>query len=294
VPPPALPPPVLALLAAAGFGCSAVLVRRGLFHAAPLAATLVSVVFTTLVVCGLAAATAPVSRLLTWQILPFVVAGTVTPGLSRLALFLGVHRIGVGRAMPLVSTAPAFAVFLATAALGERPSAPLLAGVAAIIVGGAMLAWRTGSDLPWRRRDLIFPLAAALGFAVRDNIFRWGFRDYEEPLLAAAAAALASLAVMGTDGTGARGTGRLRLDRAAWGFLAASGLADAVAYVLTLRAFKGGEVSVISPLVSTHGIFALALTAIFLRDLERVTWRLVTGAALIVLGSVAILRAASP
>jgi drug/metabolite transporter (DMT)-like permease len=50
-------------------------------------------------------------------------------------------------------------------------------------------------------------------------------------------------------------------------------------------------VSIVSPLVSTHGLFAVALAAVFLRDLERVTWRLVVATVLIVAGILVVVRA---
>lgn len=277
-------PPALALFAAVGFGCSAVLLRRALGRTTPLAAAIVSVTFTTVFVCLLALSTSPVSRLFTWRITPFLLAGVIAPGLSRLAYFSGIQRVGVARALPLVSTSPVFAVLLAVLLLGERPSWSLFAGAGCIVVGGFLLAGRARTDAPWRRRDLILPLLAALGFAVRDNIFRFGFKDYAEPTLAAAAAALSSLVVMWLVAATQRTSGHVRFSGMALGFLAASGLAEALAYVSMLRAFSGGQVSVVSPLVNTHGMFAVVLTAIFLRDLERVTWRVTTAAALIVVG----------
>ena len=286
-------PPALALFAAVGFGCAGVLLRRALAQATPLAAAIVSVSFTTVFVCLLALATAPVSRLFTWRIAPFLLAGIIAPGLSRLAYFFGIHRVGVARTMPLVSTSPVFAVILAVALLGERLSWPLVAGIGCIVVGGTLLAGRGRADMPWRRRDLLLPVLAALGFAVRDNIFRFGFRDYDEPLLAATAAALSSLVVMWLVGATQWNTGHIRVSRAALIFLAGAGLAEALAYVSMLRAFSRGDVSVVSPLANTHGLFAVTLTAIFLRDLERVTWRLVTASALIVAGIFAVLRAVS-
>ena len=277
-------PPALALFAAAGFGCAAVLLRRALAQASPLAAAIVSVSFTTIFVCLLALTTASVSRLATWRIAPFVIAGIVAPGLARLAYFFGIQRVGVARATPLVSTSPDFSVIIAIALLGERQPWPLFVGVACIVVGGILLAARGRTDSPWRRRDLVFPLLAAVGFAVRDNIFRFGFREYAEPILAATAAALASFVVMWLVGVAQHETGHLRLTRSALGFLAAAGLSEALAYVSMLRAFSVGAVSVVSPLVNTHGMFTVLLTAIFLRDVERITWRIATAAAMIVVG----------
>jgi len=286
-------PVVLALLAAVGFGCAGIFIRRALAYASPLAAAMVSVSFTTALVCLLAVATAPVSQIFTSRIMAFVVAGFLAPGLARLGMFIGIHRIGVARAMPVVSTTPALAVLIAIAALGERPSAWLLLGVICIVGGGILLARRGETRGGWLPRDLVFPLLAALGFALRDNIFRLGFRHYDDPTLAAAAAAVASLAVMGAVAVFQRGAGSIRITGAAFPFLAASGLAEAFGYLTALRAFKGGDVSVVSPLVSTYGLVALVLAALFLRDLERVSLRVVLAAALIVSGVFVVMRSVS-
>ena len=56
------------------------------------------------------------------------------------------------------------------------------------------------------------------------------------------------------------------------------------------RALAIGEVSVVSPLVSAHSIVAIVLAAVFLRDLERVTWRIVLAAVLIVAGVAVVMR----
>lgn len=254
---------------------------------------MVSVSFTTVFVCLLALATAPVERLFTWRISPFLVAGLLAPGLARLAYFVGVARVGVARAMPLASTAPVFAVLVAMIALGERPSPIVLLGVACIAAGGALVAARDRTSGAWRRIDLVFPLLGALGFALRDNIFRYGFRRYDEPLLAAAAAAVASAVIMGFVVLLSLRAGRATLPGRGLALLAASAFSEALAYITALRAFQHGNVSIVSPLVNTYGLFAIVLAAIFLRDLERVTWRLVVAALLIVAGILVVARAGS-
>lgn len=276
--------PLLALLAAFAFGVAGVLLKRGLQYATPLTAALVSVTFTTALVWLVAAATRELSLVLTVKILPFLVAGLVAPGLARLALFVGVDRIGVSRAAPLVATAPLFSVGMAILFLAERPSWMLLVGAAAIVAGGILLSQRGLADRSWRRRDLVFPLLGALGFAFRDNISRYGFREYSDPVIAAAVATLTSLAVMWLFAGLLARRGRLRLEGIGLGFLAFSGLAEGLAYITMWRALALGEVSVVSPLVNAQSIFAVALAAVFLRDLERVTWRIVVAAGLIVAG----------
>src|SRR4029077_120986 len=91
-----------ALAASFLFGVGGVLSRRGLQHANPLAAAVVSVTVTTAFVWCLTLLSGPVSRLFTWKIWPFLVGGLVAPGLSRLMSFVGIDRIGGARASSLV------------------------------------------------------------------------------------------------------------------------------------------------------------------------------------------------
>jgi len=282
--------PLLALAASVLFGVGGVLSRRGLQHANPLAAAVVSITVTTAFVWGLTLLSGPVSRLFTWRVWPFLVGGLVAPGLARLMSFVGIGRIGVARTTSLMAAAPLFAVVIAMACLGERPTPVLLLGAAAIVGGGVLLALRSRHETHWRRRDMIFPALGALGFALRDNLSRWGLRDYTDSLAAAAAATLTSLVLMWICAAAWRA--RLNVPAASVGFFALSGVCEGAAYLLMWRAFSIGSVSVVSPVVNSYSIVAIALAAIFLRDLERVTWRIVVAAVLIVAGVALVVRGA--
>ena len=135
---------------------------------------------------------------------------------------------------------------------------------------------------------MIFPLLAALGFAVRDNLSRWGLRDYADPLAAAAAATVTSVAVMWLVALLRRK--HMRLAGRGLGWVVASGLAEGIAYLTMWKALAQGEVSVVSPLVNSHPIFAVTLAALFLRDVETVTWRIALAAALVVAGVALIVK----
>ena len=87
-----------------------------------------------------------------------------------------------------------------------------------------------------------------------------------------------------------RGTGRLRLDPAALPLLLLAGACEGAAYLVMWRALTVGAVSLVSPLVHTQPIFTIALAAVFLRDLERATWRLVLAATLILAGVAFVLQ----
>jgi uncharacterized membrane protein len=283
--------PFLALLAALSFGTASVFLKRGLQHTTPFTAALVSVMFTVAFIWAIAVSTASPGMLLTPRILPFVGAGLIAPGLARLLMFMGFHRIGVGRAAPLLATTPLFSVVMAMLVLGERPTWTMLAGAGAIVAGGALLSIRTGTER-WRRRDMVFPLLAAIGFALRDNISRYGFRDFHDPVLAAAAGAATSLVVMGSYAALA-GRTRVSMSRTGLGYVALAGLTEGIGYLTMWRALAVGEVAVVSPLVNASSIIAVGLAAVFLRDLERVTWRIGLAAVLIVAGVTMIMRFAA-
>lgn len=283
--------PALSIAAAVLFGVAGVLLRRGLQNANPLAAAVVSITVTTLFVWCLTVLSGSLGRLFTWKIWPFLVAGLVAPGLARLMFFVGIDRIGVARAFSLMATAPLFAVLMAMAFLGERPTPLLLLGALAIAGGSMLLARRSEHEAQWRRRDMIFPALGALGFALRDNLSRWGLRDYGDSLAAAAAATVTSLLVMWICAAAWRA--KLSVPRPSLAFFAMSGVCEGSAYLLMWRALSIGDVSVVSPLVNAHSIVAIVLAAIFLRDLERVTWRIVVATLLIVAGVALVMRAAA-
>jgi drug/metabolite transporter, DME family len=281
-------PVVLALAAALCFASAAVFLRRALQYASSRTAAVLTVTFTAGCVWAVTAATAPLALVLSPRVLPFVIAGVAAPGLARLAYYTGVDRVGVARATALVSTAPLLAVALAIVALDERPTTTLLAGAVSVVAGGIVLSLRGRTDVAWRRRDLGLPIVGALGFAVRDVVSRHGLREFPEPMIAAAVATLTSVVLMWAL-VAVTGTTALPA-RSGLTFIVLAGLSEGMAYLTMWRALATADVSVVSPLISAQPVFAVALTAVFLRDLERVTWRIVLGAGLIVTGVALVIR----
>ena len=82
----------------------------------------------------------------------------------------------------------------------------------------------------------------------------------------------------------------LRVEWLGLKLLMCAGVAEGFAYVMMWRALASGTVAVVSPLTNSHSIFAVALAALFLRDLERVTWRIGVATVLIVAGVMVVLR----
>jgi drug/metabolite transporter, DME family len=282
-------PAVLALGAALGFALAGILLRRALVFSTPRTAALVSVTFTAICVWAAALVSAPLALLFTWAVLPFVAAGIAAPGIGRLMLYTGVGRVGAARTSAMVASTPFFSVAMATALLGEHPTPSMLVGAACVVAGGVLLATRVRDERPWRRRDLLFPVLAAASFGLRDIFVRSGLTQYPHPLIAAAVATGTSVVVMWALAA-AGGRRAFALPRAGLGFMAIAGVCESVAYVTMLRALAVGDVSLVSPLAHAQPFFTVALALLFLRDLERVTWRVVVASALVVAGAVVLVR----
>src|SRR5262245_29175814 len=166
--------PILALAAATGFALARVVLKRALPHTTPLTAVVTSIAFTGTVLWLVAVLRAPIALMATTAIWPFAIAGLLAPGLGRLLVYVGIHRIGAARSAAIMPIGPFSAILLAVVFLGERPSSSLLLGAACIVIGTILLSRQEQGGLAWRRRDLIFPLLGAIAFGLRDVISRWG------------------------------------------------------------------------------------------------------------------------
>lgn len=133
------------LVAALGFGLSAVLARPGLPHIGLSWGTLISVVGSLLfigliaVVVDLPGLSSVSAGAIGWLAL----IGVLNFALGRLFYYSGIQRLGVARSAPIVGTTPLVAGALAVLFQGERLS--LLLGVGALlVVAGTVLILREG------------------------------------------------------------------------------------------------------------------------------------------------------
>jgi len=78
----------------------------------------------------------------------------------------------------------------------------------------------------------------------------------------------------------------MQVDKKAWIFLVAAGVLTACSSLLTFRALKLGDASVVSPVERVSMVFAILFAAVFLK--EKLSWQLIGGAALMVAGAVII------
>jgi drug/metabolite transporter (DMT)-like permease len=210
----------------------------------------------------------------------FFLAGFLAPGFSQILFTRSIKEVGVSRTSVTAGTAPLFAVAIAFTFLGEPVVAALVAGALLIVAGGAVLAGERDRPGHLRARGLLFALAAAILFAVRDNIVR-SLHAHGSPETVAAATMLAGVVVGIAAARGLPSARELRR-------FAPAGLLFGFSYICLFEAFFRGRVSVVSPLVATEALWGVGLAALVFGHAEGVGRRVVLGAAVIVAGGVLI------
>jgi drug/metabolite transporter (DMT)-like permease len=278
-------PVLLALISAALFGAMPVAVRLALPTGV---STIVGTLLMQLAMLAILCTGALVQGGITLDgVWPYLVAGAFAPGLSQLFITLGITMAGSARASVAFGTAPVFAITIAVVALGERPEALVLVGAALVVAGGVALALERNRPGHVRRLGIAFALLGAALFAVRDNLFRHLTLETDVPTLTGGAATLVA-AVTVTLTVACVRRERVWQPPHVFARWALPGACLGLSYVALFEAFDRGEVSVVASVVATESLFGVAISFLVLRDSERISPRLLAGAALVVLGGVLI------
>jgi drug/metabolite transporter (DMT)-like permease len=274
---------LLALTSAALFGAMTVALRPAIARGDdPLVGALLTVVPALGV--GLVAA-AVVSEWELRALWPFALAGMLGPGVSQVLFTLGVRDAGPARASATVGMAPLFAVTFAVLLLDEPLVAGIVLGALLIVAGGALLAGEGDRPAHVKPIGLVFALAGALVFALRDTLVRWLAVDTDvEPALAVVATLTTGAATIAV----ASLVSRRRIALGSLPFFLPAGVLFGLSYVSLYEAFFRGRLSVVGPLVATESLWGVGLAAVFLRRHELVRPLLFLGAVLVVAGGVLI------
>jgi drug/metabolite transporter (DMT)-like permease len=280
-------PPVAVLLGAAAamsFGALAVSIRVALApRIDPDAASLVTTTVACLLCIVIAALFGQWSGVPWRDTWPFLVAGTVAPGITQVLFTRAVGLIGPSRTTIVVGASPVLSAAIAIAFLDEPLRVVLAVGTLLVVGGGTMLAWERGGPRGLLTLGVLLACAASVLFAVRDNFVRWAERGSDVPGVVAASCSLATASVVIAVIVFVRGRGSARTRAAAVPFLL-SGLIYGLAYASLLTAFDHGRVTIVAPLYGTESLWAVVISAVVLRRAEAVGVRLAAAAILVVAG----------
>jgi drug/metabolite transporter (DMT)-like permease len=212
--------------------------------------------------------------------------GFFQPGLTRLLTYKGIDALGVAITDPIRATTPLFSAAMAILFLGEKITLPIIAATFMIIAGIALLSWRQGSmKLAGSAVFLWYPIIASALAGATQVVRKFGLAAVPHPFLAAAVTATSSFVVSVLTMWYVEKTQETwKMNRQCFWWFLAAGVTVSFSMACIYYALDRGQVSVVIPISSTGPLFSLILTAIFLRDVERVTLRIVTSAAMIVSG----------
>jgi uncharacterized membrane protein len=211
-----------------------------------------------------------------------------SPGSRGCLVTKGIDALGVAITDLIRATTPLFSAMMVIIFLGEKLTLPIMVATLMIIAGIILLSWRKGSmKLTGAAVFLWYPIAASALAGATQVVRKVGLTAVPHPLVAAAVTATSSFVVsILTLWYVESSQETWKMNRqCVWWFLAA-GLTISVAMVCIYYALDLGKVSVVIPIASTGPFFSLILAATFLRDVERVTSRIVLSAAMIVGGVV--------
>lgn len=273
------------LLSALGFAASHILIRRGLAQSNPVAGFCISITISAVTLWTLALLYVPLESFWTRAIWYFALGGLFASGLGRMFVYFGIDRVGVARSVPVASTSPMFASVLAVLMLGEPWSLQAFFGTALVIIGVVIISRTQVHRMEWRARDLIFPLMAALSFALSANVRKFGFLIANLPLMASTVNATTGLLLAGLMLGSQGGVSVLQMSRRIFGWLVAAGICNTLGMLFNFYALSTGNVVIVEPLISTNPAMSVILSAIFLRDVETVNLPIAIGVICTTLGT---------
>lgn len=260
--------------------------KKALRYSNPATAVISSLLINIIFLWSVSILFVPLSSLSSASILIFVVVGFFQPGLTRLLSYKGIDALGVAITDPIRATTPLFSAAMAILFLGEKITLPIIIATLMIIAGIILLSWRSGSvKLAGSAVFLWYPIAASALAGATQVVRKFGLAAVPHPFLAAAVTASSSFVVsILTLWYVERSQETWKMNRQCFWWFLAAGVTISLGMTCIYYALDLGKVSVVIPISSTGPFFSLILAALFLRDVERVTSRIVVSAAMIVGG----------
>ena len=273
------------------FSIAHILIRRGLVESNAMTGSFISLSMSAVLLWILLPFFAPLSALWSPAVLIFVIAGIFAPGIGRTLSYVGIEKIGVARSVPIANSSPIFASIFAVTFLAEAWVPQNIAGTLLVIGGTMVLSLSKPATGEWRKLDVIYPLVGAMAFGASAILRKAGLDQIPIPVLAGAvtagSAALFSFALLQVQG----GKVAFKLSRRSAAWLFPAGFINTAAMLSVFYALSHGKVVIVEPLVSSNPVLTLLFTAIFLRDLEVINLRVITGALLTVVGTILVVLA---
>lgn len=265
-----------------------ILLKKGMAHGNPVTAIVVSLAINVLTFWSFVFLALPVDEILRPELLLFVLVGLIQPGGTRFLAYVSVEKVGVAVTAPLRATTPLFSSLLAIAVLGEQLTPAVAVGTALVVCGVALLSMKEDKTGAWRNVLIALPLLSAFVAGSTQVIRKIGLARIALPILGAAVTTGTSLVAVTLSLLVSRKWSMVQCNRASLGYFILAGCAVTLGVASVYMSLYLSDVVIVAPLASLSPLYSLALSALFLREVEVITLRRAAAAVLIVAGVVLI------
>jgi len=280
-----------AFQAALCFSIAHIFVRRGLVNSNALTGSFISLGTSAAIFWLLALALVPLSALRAPGVGYFIAAGVFAPAIGQTLGYVGMEKIGVARSAPIVNTSPIFSSVFAVFILGEVWTRQNMLGTCLVILGIIVLSSSKAAAGEWRKKDIIYPLLGAVAFGISTTLRKSGLMTVPLPLLAAAVTVGTAFVVLLLIIRVRGGRRALKFHRQSDGWMFGAALVNTGAILSFFSALNLGKVVRVEPLVACNPLLTILWAAIFLRQIERLSPRIIFGALVTVAGTVLVVTA---
>jgi DME family drug/metabolite transporter len=225
-------------------------------------------------------------------LLLFAVGGVLTPGLVRLFYYDGLKRLGASVNSAVFSIYPLYSSILAVLLLNEILSPGNWTGILCIVLGVVFVeisSREINSGNKSARKNLVFPIMGGLTLGVSSILRKYALDSYNAPVLGVAIAYSFSLLpyflVLMLSKSKQKELSLKRDFRFFW----AAGVGQAISWMLSFYALSYETVGIVTPLLSIETLFVVFFAYLYLKEVERVSPKLVASIVLTVLGVVLVI-----
>ncbi|MFQ5711134.1 MAG: DMT family transporter [Candidatus Geothermarchaeales archaeon] len=280
---------MLAISAAIVWGLSVIFVRRGLVKSNFISAAFIVTIIGNIVFWSLTLLFVPLNLINPVGILLFALAGMLAPGLARLSYFLGMERLGASINASVHATYPMFGSAAAIIILHERLTSGTLLGTLCVVCGAMLVAKsvysnnaKSGGSV---KTGLAFSLFASTVYGLSFAVRKMGLNIYDEPIIGVAlgyAMALTIYTLMAATSSNMRNIVSVNWHtfRLFW----KAGVCLCIGWIMAFYAVMYGDVVVVNPMLDTQPLFIFLFAYLYLKELERITSKLILGTIIIVIG----------
>jgi drug/metabolite transporter, DME family len=279
---------LLALITSVFYASALVSARAGMRYSTPTTVTLVSILMQNLLLWSAIVLTGGVHAVPLAGVLLFTLVGIFQLGV-RLLAYSGVEKIGASRSAALQSVSPLISAAIAIAILGEPTTLLIILGTVLVVAGIVLISWKSEGQLAsFRFWHLLLPIGAAFLTGINHPIRRYVLTMANEPLFFSALMGTVSLGGFLVYLAVSPQSQRLVWNRSALGPFLATGVCETTSILLIITAISMGRVVIVAPIAASYPVWSLILSAVFLRDVESINWKVIAGILSVVAGNFAI------